>query len=291
MRTLLPGCLLVAVLATASFAATADDVPWDRVPGAKDFTGFQRRVAATVLQTSYCYGGCNGTIAECLRTGDPIATRLAAFVSRRVIVNPDVDVILKEVENRRRSATAPDTLHVDLSQLLPAGNPSASVEVLMYGDFDCPYCHEAATALRELSVAYPDSFSFWFKPYPLSQDPYALPAAIAYLAAERQGRGWDMFEGLFSHTRELDTQTLQDIADASGLDLKQYRADIKDPALSQRVRTDKAEAVACGFHKMPGILINGKPYHGSLSKAELWDRIQEERELVARRHPAEKSGG
>lgn len=282
MRTLITVSLLLAIATTAPAASSTSGVPWDRVPGAKDFTPFQRRTAETVLRTSYCYGGCNDRLIDCLNRNDAIAVRLAGFLSRQIVANPDENRILKLMEKRRLSAQPADSVKVDLSGLLPSGNPDAPVEVVMYGDFDCPYCRTAATALRELSVAYPDSFSFWFKNYPLSQDERAMPAAVAYLAAEREGRGWEMFDGLYGHTWTFDDTALEQIADASGVDVAQYRADIKDPALEARVRSERAEANACGFRTVPGIVVNGKPYHGLLSKVELWDRIQEERDLMAR---------
>lgn len=282
MRVLIAGLLLLTIMTTALAGSPTTDVPWDRVPGASDFTPFQRRAAETVLRTSYCYGGCKDRLIDCLNRNDAIAVRLAGFLSRQVITNPNANRILKLMEKRRLSAVPNDTVKVDLAGLLPSGNPNAPIEVVLYGDFDCPYCKTAATALRELSLAYPDSFSFWFKNYPLSQDERALPAAIAYLAAEREGRGWEMFDGLFNHSWLFNDTALEQVADASGVDLAQYRADIKDPALEDRVRKERAEANACGFTTVPGIVVNGKPYHGLLSKVELWDRIQEERELMAR---------
>src|SRR5262249_8112653 len=155
--------------------------------------------------------------------------------------------------------------------------------VVIFADFDCPYCREASTALRELSTSMPDSFSLWFKNFPLAQDDRAVPAALAYLAADRQGRGWQMFDMIFGSTGDLTSAALDSCAVGAGLDMAEYRKDMKDEALMKRVRAEKAEGIADGFTKVPGVIVNGKSYLGIKTRRELLDRIQEELDIVRRK--------
>jgi len=280
LRTL---ALTLSLLALSVIPCLAGDVPWDRIAGAAALNPSQRQAAEAVLRGSLCYGGCAGTVLDCMQRGDPIGARVAAFIVRRAAAGDPADRITAAVDKRRLSATVADTAHVDLSGMFPSGDPHAPVQVIIYGDFDCPFCRTAATTVRELSLKSPAKVALWFKNFPLAQDDRALPAAVAYLAADRQGRGWEMFDGLFANTTVLNDDALNSIADGTGMDMAQFHADLEDPKLVARVRAEKAEGERCGFDRVPGILVNGKAYLGPKTKVEILDRIAEEEELVARR--------
>jgi protein-disulfide isomerase len=277
MMKLVPVLLVVAAAASA---AQTSAVPWNQITDAAPLTRAQRNVAEQVLRSSKCYGPCSGTLLDGLNRGDRFGTRLANFVARRAAENKTAAVITTEMDHRRLSAFPADTMKVNLAGLIPSGNATAPVRVVIFADFDCPYCKEASTALRELSASMPDSFSLWFKNFPLSQDDRAVPAALAYLAADRQGRGWQMFDMMFGSAGDLSAAALDSCAVGAGLDMTEYRKDVKDDALMTRIRAEKAEGVADGFTRVPGVLVNGKPYLGIKTKRELLDRIEEELEIV-----------
>lgn len=279
MRAVSTAMLLLAVLTTA---AVAQDIPWDRIPDAKGLDKSQRDVAAQALETAPCYGGCVGSVLDCLLTDDPFGIRLANFIARRAALGRPLENILDSVHYRQISAFPDTTYDVDVTGLVPSGNPNAPVRVVMFADFQCPYCKVAATALREISREIPDTVSLWFKNYPLSQDDRAIPAALAHLAAERQGKGWEMHDLLFAHAPDLSDAVLDSCATELGLDMARYHADIGSKELLERVREEKMQGISFGIHKTPGILVNGKLYHGIGTKVELRDRIDEEAGIVAR---------
>jgi len=271
----------VAALALWAFSACAEDIPWDKIHDAHNLTGAQKQMAADVLRTAFCYGPCQQRVLDCLLAGDPIGTRLANFIARRVTAGRPVHVILDELAKRKDSAFPIKTFSPNLDGLVPLGPPDAPVRVVIYADFDCGYCRAAVTALREIVKERPGQVSLWFKNFTLAQEANAVPAALAYLAAERQGKGWEMAEALFRHEGTLDDAALAECADAAGVDLDQYRADLAKPELRDRVRVEKAEILSYGARSAPGILIHGKLYDGSKTKVELLDRIDEEIYLLA----------
>jgi predicted DsbA family dithiol-disulfide isomerase len=280
MRACLVPVLFVLLSASP---ARAQDVPWNKIHDGAALTASQRTVAEQVMRSAKCYGPCSGTVLECLNRSDAFGLRLANFVARRAAEKRTAATIATELDHRRLSAFPADTMKVDLAGLIPSGNPTAPVRVVIFADFDCPYCREAATALRGLSTSMPDSFSLWFKNYPLAQDDRAVPAALAYLAAEQQGRGWQMFDAMFASTGDLTDAALDSCAVGAGLDMDEYRTDLKSDATMRRVRAEKAEGVTDGFTRVPGILVDGKPYLGIKTKRELLDRIEEELEIVRER--------
>jgi predicted DsbA family dithiol-disulfide isomerase len=278
-RTRLVMTLVLAAGAMAHSAA-AGDIAWKKIPDAHTLTQDQRDTVARTISTALSYGGCAGTILDCVNQGDPIGIRLANFVARRAAAGANFDKLMAAVDKRRLSAFPSDTVHADLTGMIASGNPNAPVQVVIYADFDCPACRAAATALRKESLSSAGTFSLWFKNYPLSQDDQALVAARAYLAAEKQGHGWEMFDGLMAHTGDLTGDAIDNIADGAGVDMAQFHTDLENPGLLARVRAEKAEAQKCGFDRVPGILVNGKPYLGPRTPVEILDRIAEEHDLA-----------
>ena len=271
---------LLLLLATGH--PRAGEVPWAQVPGADALNGAQREVMEEVLSGAPCYGPCRGTLLSCLGETpvDPIARRLAAFAVRRVRADRDAEEILKEIENRRISAFPPKTFAPDLQKTPMCGSPKARVRIVLYADFGCPYCKATATALRALVRENPERVAFYFKNYPLKANERAVPAALALLAAERQGKFWEMHDLLFAGDDDLSDAYFDASATKLGLDLGRFHADMKGKAAVDRIRAEKMEAIQYGVERTPGILVNGKVYRGVRTWEELSDRIDEEYDLL-----------
>ncbi len=276
---------LLLTLLAAPAGAAAREVPWASIAGGTDLGGAHKTVAEEVIRTAKSYGECKGTILECITAepADVIASRLAAFVVRRAAAGNDAEQIRESIQRRKLSAFAIRTYSPSYEGLVPSGNPGAPVKVLIYADFECPYCRVASTALRKLSLEEPDKVAFYFKNFPLKSHKRSVPAALAYLAALRQDAGWKMHDLLFDHQEDLSDEVLEKCAESAGLDLAKYRADIADKALIDRLRAEKTEGMKCGIKKSPGILINGKTYFGVKTAVELRDRIEEELYLLGKK--------
>jgi protein-disulfide isomerase len=272
--------LAAALTALVTTHARTQDIPWNQIRDAAALDAAQKKVAAQALNTAPCYGGCDGTVLDCLLSGDPFGIRMANLIARRAAVKRPLQSILDSVRNRGLSAFPDTTYSIDLRGLVPSGNADAPVRVVVFADFECPFCRVACAALRDISREMPDSVSVWFKNYPLAQDDRAIPAALAHLAAERQGKGWEMHDLLFAHVRDLSDAALDSCATLAGLDLAKYHADIRSKELIDRVHAEKAEGRSYGIDKTPGILVNGKLYRGIGTKVELEDRIREEFDIL-----------
>jgi len=98
-----------------------------------------------------------------------------------------------------------------------------------------------------------------FKHFPLdSIHPLARGAAVASLAAHRQGKFWPFHDLLFENIKSLKPSQLRDWARVVGLDMAQFEKDIKDPALAQQVRQDVLEASRAGVRGTPTLFLNGR---------------------------------
>jgi len=90
----------------------------------------------------------------------------------------------------------------------------------------------------------------------------ALPAAIASLAAERQGQFWAYHDVLFRNQNALDQASLERYAEEVGLDVPRFRNDAADPSLRERVLSESALAEKFGATGTPSLMINGKLHVG-----------------------------
>jgi protein-disulfide isomerase len=176
-------------------------------------------------------------------------------------------------------------LAADLTGAASRGPQDAPVTLVEFADFRCPYCRQMASVLRELSAAYPTQVRIVFKHMPIvAQD--SGRAAVAAEAAGRQGRFWAMHDALFAlQGRALTEPLMLQQAQALGLDVARFAADLRDPALLARVRADAAEAQRLGLSATPSLLVNGRLFTGAQTLSTL--RTAVDAELAA---PASAGG-
>lgn len=144
------------------------------------------------------------------------------------------------------------------------GPPDASVTLLEYGDFECPYCGAAHAVVKELRESLGDRVRFAFRHFPLSQiHPHAERAALAAESAGRQGRFWEMHDLLFENQDALEDDDLLRYAASLGLDMAAFAAGMEDEELQERVREDFVSGVRSGVNGTPTFFINGVRHEGS----------------------------
>jgi protein-disulfide isomerase len=104
---------------------------------------------------------------------------------------------------------------------------------------------------------YPDDVKIVFKNFPLRNHKFAMPAAIAALAAGEQGKFWEFHDLLFKNYKELSVQKIEDIALAVGLEMEAYEKQKHDPAIRQRISQDLSDGRQAGVRGTPTVFING----------------------------------
>ena len=97
-----------------------------------------------------------------------------------------------------------------------------------------------------------------FKNFPLRNHKFAWPAAIAALAANKQGKFWELHDQLYKNYNRLSDQKISEIAQQVGLDMEKFNNDMKDPELKALVERDFQEGVEAGVRGIPSIFVNGR---------------------------------
>jgi predicted DsbA family dithiol-disulfide isomerase len=199
------------------------------------------------------------SLADCVRQARPCKACVpaASFVARQVALGKS----RSQIENAFRLRFAPDRFHsIEPGDAAWKGSASARVVLVEWADFECPYCQRTASELDLLVKAYPGQLRAVFKHYPIRHHPNAVRAARAGVAAQRQGKFWQLHDLMFARPSELDPPGIERLAGKAGLDLTRFRADLEDPAVAERVQRDIRQADALKLRGTPMIFINGRQF-------------------------------
>ena len=90
---------------------------------------------------------------------------------------------------------------------------------------------------------------------------YAKKAAIAALAAEKQGKFWEIHEKLFANQKDLSDAKVEAIAGELGLNIEQFNKDLKDPAIASLIDRDMNDGRRANVQGTPTIFVNGKLFN------------------------------
>ncbi|MEZ7154530.1 Na+/H+ antiporter NhaA [Streptomyces sp. MAD19A] len=150
----------------------------------------------------------------------------------------------------------PETDHI----LGPVDAPLTLVE---YGDFECPFCARATGVTKELRNRFGDRFRYVFRHLPLPDvHPHAELAARAAVAADAQGRFWEMHDLLYQHQDEMEFEDTVVYAIDLGLDMEKFLKDLESDWVAERVRRDARSAEASGVQGAPTFFIGNRRHTG-----------------------------
>ncbi|MEL6182687.1 MAG: thioredoxin domain-containing protein, partial [Myxococcota bacterium] len=146
-----------------------------------------------------------------------------------------LDVVGQFIENAYRTYTftLSDTPHM--------GDPKAPVVIVEFADFECPYCRHARDILKQVVKGNKDDVVFYFKQYPLGMHKNAMPAAMAALAAHKQGRFWPMYNLLFDNQQNLSEAKILELAQMLGLNMERFKQDWKSAEIANQIARDRKE--------------------------------------------------
>jgi protein-disulfide isomerase len=156
-----------------------------------------------------------------------------------------------------------------------AGNSDAVIELVEYGDYECPYCGMAYPLVKVIQEKLGDDLKFIFRNFPLKKiHPHAFSASVATEAAARQGKFWEMHDLVFENQKSLDAETLFSLAASIGLDLGQFKEDIQQQELADKVERDFSSGLRSGVNRTPTFFINGVKFEGDWREGGLLEYLE-----------------
>lgn len=260
--------LVCLILPAQTDWTTATDFPNVEFSG---LTPVQKELALKILRGESCTCGCNMKLAQC-RIVDPScgdSRALSSIVVEGVRNHRTADQIHEALVTSAiaKMRASQNRILGDPVEIATAGAPTrgprtAKITVVEFSDFECPYCVKAVGEIAAIMAAYPKDVKLVFKQFPLDMHPHAEMAAEAALAANDQGKFWEMHDKLFANAQRLSHDTIFAIAQSLGLDMMRFTRDMESRRFRAAVAADMAEGDKIGVFGTPSLFIDGKPYRG-----------------------------
>lgn len=153
------------------------------------------------------------------------------------------------------------------------GNLDSDLEIVEYGDYQCPYCGAAYPVLKELMREFGSKVNFVFRNFPLSEmHQYARVAAIAAEAANLQGKFWEMHDAIYENQRHLNENFLLKLAGQLNLNIPQFEKYLESSELAEKVDSDFESGIMSGVNGTPSFFVNGKKFDGGAEDLLEWVR-------------------
>ena len=167
------------------------------------------------------------------------------------------------------------TIPVNKSKDHIQGSGDASVTLVEYGDFECPYTQQAFPIVKDIVAHLGDTICFVFRNFPLSEiHPHAEHAAEAAEAAAAQNKFWQMHDYLFEHQEALDDHHLTVYAQTIGLETDRFKREMSERIYAPAIMESLKHGIRSGVDGTPTFFLNGVRYEGSWDSATLLKTIK-----------------
>jgi protein-disulfide isomerase len=167
------------------------------------------------------------------------------------------------------------------------GARDATVTVVLFSDFQCPFCSRVEPTLAQLQKEYPKDVRVVWKHQPLPFHPQAMPAALASEAAREQGRFWEMHERLFKNQGSLGPSQYEQWAKEIGLEPRKFQASLASEKAKARIQEDSQLGNSVGANGTPTAFVNCRQVVGAVPY-EAFKRVVDEE--IAKAAELRKSG-
>jgi protein-disulfide isomerase len=157
------------------------------------------------------------------------------------------------------------------------GKEGASVVVVAYSDFQCPYCAQEAKLLRnQLQTEYGDRVRVYFRDFPLPMHAWAMDAAIAGRCAyvREPETFWSYHDWIFKSQKTITPENFAakaaQWASENGIDSLAFAQCVGNRETLAQVEESMAEARELGVTSTPTLFVNGRKLAGS----QQWPRLK-----------------
>ena len=147
---------------------------------------------------------------------------------------------------------------IDITGAPVQGKADAPVTLIVFSDFECPWCSKLKPVLDQLLAHNKDNLRIVFKHMPLQMHPQAEPAALAAIAAQKQGKFWEMHDALFQ-VSNWTPNMIDETALKVGLNMEKFKADLGNQETQMQLGKDRTDAQLADVTSTPSLFINGRP--------------------------------
>ncbi|MDO8571633.1 MAG: DsbA family protein [bacterium] len=176
--------------------------------------------------------------------------------------------ITKASVQQTKKSTVPTNVvaQADNTFSFSVGPTDAKVVVVEFIDFQCPFCREAHTTLKQLMQQYQGaSVRFVIRHFPIIPiHPYALASANASLCARDQGKFLTLHDLFYERQEYINEAAIYSFATDAQLDLSQFNACLAKKKYQSMIVKDISDAESLGVQGTPTWFVNGEKFEGAI---------------------------
>lgn len=144
------------------------------------------------------------------------------------------------------------------------GSDDATVTLVEYGDYECPYCGMAYPITKQIQEHFGDKLRFVFRNFPIiDSHPHAGIAALTAEFAAPHHKFWEMHDMLYENQDALELEDLMSYASRLNLSPEELQKSIENETFAPKIQADFMGGVRSGVNGTPCFFINGKRHEGS----------------------------
>ncbi len=156
------------------------------------------------------------------------------------------------------------------------GNENASLTLVEYGDYECPYCGLAYPIIKRIQKHFGNRLRFVFRNFPLVDNhPHAGIAAMTAEFAATKHKFWEMHDLLYENQEFLDMPDLINYAKSLDLSENDLKTAIENELFAEKIENDFMGGVQSGVNGTPTFFINGNRHSGSFEYENLLNALHE----------------
>ena len=169
----------------------------------------------------------------------------------------------KEQENKQLADSLKNRYQVNFGASPTLGKKDAKYQLVVFTDFQCPYCKKGNETIQTLKEEYGDDLLIIHKNYPLAFHDQAKPAAKAALAAHQQNKFFEYSELLFKNQNKLSNDLYIELAKDLKLDIGKFKKDMGSDEVQKLLDQDKKDATEVKVSSTPNFILNGVKIAGA----------------------------
>jgi protein-disulfide isomerase len=161
-------------------------------------------------------------------------------------------------------APAAARMPVDAAKGFVRGSKEAPIAIVEFSDFQCPYCKNATTTVKQVLDKYPGKVKLVFRDFPIpSLHPAAPKAHEAARCAAEQGKFWEYHDLLFEKSPRQAPEDLKQYAKDLKLDGAAFAQCLDSGKEEPAVARDVEDGASLGVTGTPTFFINGRQLVGA----------------------------
>ncbi|MCP4748442.1 MAG: thioredoxin domain-containing protein [Desulfobacteraceae bacterium] len=147
---------------------------------------------------------------------------------------------------------------IDISNRPFRGAENAPVTLVVFDDYQCRYCSRLEGLIDKMLEKHPKNLKIVIKHFPLPKHKMAFDAAMAALAANKQGKFWEFHSELLKNFNSVTEEKIKSTAQNLKLNMDAFEADRKSPEHKAIIEQDMEHGKTSSVSGTPAVFINGK---------------------------------